>query len=917
MHYSTRYFVHIRFARRFLQLSEIVVCIALATPARGETTKGPPAPPNAPFTRVLSNGLRVIASADHRAPMVAIDIRYGVGDAMDPPEFPGLAQRVGQLIVAGSSSHVPSGEAERIALSANLPIQHDVRVTADETHVTAIAPATGLELALWLEAEHMGFVTDAAEGVLAAGQGAFGSLEDIPQRAVFGTNHPYFLETADRAPWTLSHALATERLHDWYTPANATIAVTGDLDPASVGALVEKYFGGFGGHSPSSLPDAPASPWTHEVEVAASVDSPMLEVAWATPAYLTPDNLPLDVAARLLELGLRSRLVDKGRANQVSVMQRSMRLASVFTMRADLSDVRDRSLVFDAFGEELEKIRSGKVGETDLALAKRLQLLDVAVSRDSLVARTRSETEAFAITGQPGYSAELFRRYGAIDASAVTAAVSRNLGEGGRVVARVEPNTLAPRFGVVKNEPRRAFRAPGPARARAPQDSSLWYHPPGVATPPASAVNRATESQSAMGVRVLVMAREELRLVRFRVFAPWSSPLPSLETFRALPQALAIMRIDGETLASRLASLGVKATFAGDVVGLSVAVTSTPDAVGGSLRLILEALRRPLVRKDSAKELRERLAQLSTDHSAAPRPTWPLARATYDAAGQWTWPALDVPSTIPFNQKELDRLVRTAWKRDFTVSFVGAISPEEAVRSVDAADRGGPRSVGAEAQSVSRSNRTAPKYDFVQDERSNEASLVFSCVIPDSIASPSATAALPAFFAYQFIQFLTEAQNPQHHDAGVSVDSGSTRVVRLPGATLFYLDFAVRAEESEKTLRSVLDVAAGLERGGVSWSMRRGIGRSLFSWLLYGFDSTEDQLERLYELGPAFDTSYSTFQSALEVDVDDVRSAVHHCFAPDSLRIVGYGNVRDAAAKLEARGYAPIRVAIAENGGAK
>ena len=885
-----------------------VCAAALAMPARAQTTASSLETLDPTVTSVLPNGLRVVARADQRAPLVAIDIRYGIGAAMDPLELPGLSGAIGYVLRAGESSHLRRGEAERIADAASVVhLERNVSVTRDSTHVTTLVSANALDLALWLEAERMGFPAGQV-GIGQLSEWATSPLENldaIAKRAVFGPGHPYFLEDLQPSE-TVTQSFARDWLHAWYTPANATMTVAGDVDPARVSALVQKYFGGIAGSAAPRLPDVPASPSARVVEVDAPVESPALEVAWATPGYLATDNPELDVAVRLTEARLVTSLEEHSHAENVRVSQQGMQLGSVFSIHCNVTETRWEEATLDQVEEELQKLGSGAFSDAEFLRAKRVTVRDAALSRDSLGARTFWDGEALAATGKPGYSRELFRRLQGLDRAAVAAAIARHLTTPRRVVTRVEPDPRRRKGGYAQGEPRRTFRLERPSPAAKPDDRMLYHLPDRTAFPDVP-ITRPVDSSSPSGVRLRVVTRSEVPLVWFQVFAPWSAALPALATQRAIPEAIALSLVEGDGLARRLTSLGIEPAFSSDPAGVSVSVGATHDAVADALRLVMTALRRPVMPRDASEELRKRLFLLSKHRVEPGRHSGRRSGEMSDLVGPYTAADPDVPTTVPFKAGQLDQVVRAAWSRKFTVSFVGPFSPEEASRALERADAGAPRAHDAPA---STSNEWATKkYDFVRDAHSGKAHLVFSCVIPDSVVPQAGTATLPAFMSKVFYELRMGGGHPQGaHSPGVYASSEATGVVRLDSGSLFYLGYSVDTEGDGvgKSVHAVLDRARELEERELPWNDNRGIGRGIQDWLRNGYDSSEQELQRLYELGPSALTFYSVV--GLRVSEPEVRAAVRGCFAPDSLHVEGHGPVDEAVAVLEESGYGPIAI---------
>jgi predicted Zn-dependent peptidase len=885
------------------------LCLTLAWPAYAQVAA--PVAHDATVTRVLSNGLRVVARADKRAPLVAIDIRYGVGAAIDPPDAQGLAGGIAYVLRDGESRHLRRGEAERIAQAAGLSVAlRDVTFSLDSTHVTRLVSAEGLEIALWMEADRMAFpsgrlgiprVTDLATPVL-------GHLDNIARSSFVGPDHPYFIDEPQGSPGTPSMATMTEWVRARYAPANATISVAGDIEPERAVALVEHYFGGIGGGSAPRLPELHPAIDKHDIRVNAPTEGSAIEVAWRTPSYLAPDDPELEVTTRLLEAQLTKTLERDTHATIVRVSHSRLQLSSMLTVFAVVDEERWESEALAGIDEQVRRLAGGDFSDAELVLAKRNALRAAAVMQDSLAARTIWDAEAFAATATPDYASDYLRRLEAITAPAVSAAIVRNLTPATRLVVHIEPKPGAPRGGVVPDEPHRRFRPPALPPPPA-TDEVVFSHAPGKMQAPSLPPTRPVESSTSSGTRVRVVTRPELPLVRFSVFAPWAAGLPALTTVRAMPQLLAMTLIENEPLESRLAALGVDSEFEGDVAGVGVLVTATRDAVDESLRLVFAALREPRLSKDAANDLRKRLSVLG-------RWSWPApalrrrSEQISDVIGPYAAANLDVPTTTPFPRADLQAAVRAAWAQNLTVNFVGAISPEGASVSVENADRA---SHVKQAHARPGMDWTKTIYNLVQDAHAKQTSLVFACVVPDYIASRAAAASLPASMAGAFFE-VRRGAGPRGYGPGPFLHSEATNIVRLDGSTLFYLGYAVPddPEAVAKSVHGVLSRAEAITHAasgrpdGVSAEAFSTIQRGANEWLLNGFDSTAQELDLLRELGSDGLALFSA--SPLTFTTLDIGPAVRDCFAPGALHVIGYGQVDQAAAALTEGGYGPVPV---------
>src|SRR5438876_3282395 len=120
--------------------------------------------PQIPFEKYqLPNGLTVILSEDHRAPLVAVDIWYHVGAVNERKGRSGFAHLFEHLMFQGSK-HLHGDERTVFAmLERNGATNLNGTTEWDRTNYFETMPADRLELALWLESDRMGFLLDTVD----------------------------------------------------------------------------------------------------------------------------------------------------------------------------------------------------------------------------------------------------------------------------------------------------------------------------------------------------------------------------------------------------------------------------------------------------------------------------------------------------------------------------------------------------------------------------------------------------------------------------------------------------------------------------------------------------------------------------------------------------------------------------------
>ena len=201
----------------------------------------------------LANGMRVIVIPVHRAPVVTHMVWYKVGAADEPKGKSGIAHLLEHLMFKGTPS-VPNGQFSLI-IKRNGG-QDNAFTSQDYTAYFQRIASDRLELVMKMEADRMQNLVlsehDVKTEVAVVREERRTRTDNKPSsllgeqmRAALYLAHPYgipvigWMEEVSRL--TLDDAMAFYR--KYYTPANATLVVAGDVKPDQVRALAEKYYG--------------------------------------------------------------------------------------------------------------------------------------------------------------------------------------------------------------------------------------------------------------------------------------------------------------------------------------------------------------------------------------------------------------------------------------------------------------------------------------------------------------------------------------------------------------------------------------------------------------------------------------------------------------------------------------------------
>jgi len=257
----------------------------------------------------LPNGLKVVISEAHTAPTVTVAVYYGVGFRVEPKGQTGFAHLFEHMMFQGSAN-VKKMEHAKIVEANGGNLNGSTRL--DFTNYFETLPSDRVETALWLESDRMRSL-DVSEENLKNQQNVVS--EEVRVNVL---NQPYaFFEWLDiwqnaNQNWFNAHNFYGD-LHDieaaklsdvrqffktYYAPNNAVLAIIGDVDPAAVKPMVQKYFADIPVQSVPERPDINEAPQTQEKRLEQT--DKLANVPAFAFAYHLPDQQSADYRAMVL-----------------------------------------------------------------------------------------------------------------------------------------------------------------------------------------------------------------------------------------------------------------------------------------------------------------------------------------------------------------------------------------------------------------------------------------------------------------------------------------------------------------------------------------------------------------------------------------------------------------------------------------
>ncbi len=267
-----------------------------------------------PFSRILDNGLQVLALECRTAPVASLWVWYRVGVRNEYPGITGISHWVEHMLFKGTERWSAGAADQAIARVGGI---FNGLTWYDFTTFYETLAVDQLALALDIESDRMRGTTFTPEAVTAERtvviserQGHENSpsflLSEEVNAAAFRV-HPYGHETIGH----LCDLLAItrddlQRHHDtYYTPNNAVVAVAGDVQHPEVTERIAEAFG--------DIPSGPTVPEVRAVEpsqrgprrvvVHGAGETDYVEIVYHVPPATHPDFHPLTVLNAILAGG--------------------------------------------------------------------------------------------------------------------------------------------------------------------------------------------------------------------------------------------------------------------------------------------------------------------------------------------------------------------------------------------------------------------------------------------------------------------------------------------------------------------------------------------------------------------------------------------------------------------------------------
>ena len=399
----------------------------------------------------LSNGLRVVLAPDRSAPVVGIAVLYDVGIRSEPEGRTGFAHLFEHLMFQGSANLEKLEHFRYVQSSGGM---FNGSTHFDYTNYFEALPSNALERGLFLEADRMLSPRITEENlanqiavvkeeirvnVLNRPYGGFPWPELPPVLfETFPNAHNGYGGFVDLESATVEDA--TDFFHRYYAPANAVLAVAGDLDVDQAVDLIEKHFGGIPKRRRPVRPDFGEPPLTSErraVTTDAHAPIPAVAIGYRVPDPVAQldEHLAGVLLSEILTEGdasrLQRRLVHRDRAvTDVSAYLGEFgdpfdeRDPTAFTITAHYPNPESLERILAAVDQELARLAADGLepGELDRVRTRTVSVLFREM--DAVLSRALEFAKFELIFGRAELISELPDRLTAVTEADVQAAAA-------------------------------------------------------------------------------------------------------------------------------------------------------------------------------------------------------------------------------------------------------------------------------------------------------------------------------------------------------------------------------------------------------------------------------------------------------------------------------------------------------------
>jgi len=364
------------------------------------------APANKVREYALDNGLRILVLEDHRAPVVVSQVWYRVGSSYESNGTTGVSHVLEHMMFKGTKTLGPNEFSQIISANGG---RENAFTGRDYTAYFQRMHKDRIEINFKLQADRMRNLSlppaELAKEVQVGMEQRRLRTEDKPttltyeqfNAAAFQTSpyqHPVIGWMADLKSLTINDL--REWYIKWYTPANATLVVVGDVEADKVYRLAKQHFGPLEGPAAAKVKPRPEVKQLGDRRIKGKVpaEGPYLLMGYKVPVLKTAadpaEAYALEMLAAVLDGGSSARLArELVRGRQIAVSAGAGyglydRINSLFLFDGTPSTGHSVEELEAAIHEQIQRVQSEPVEEAELERIKAQVVAAKVYERDSV-----------------------------------------------------------------------------------------------------------------------------------------------------------------------------------------------------------------------------------------------------------------------------------------------------------------------------------------------------------------------------------------------------------------------------------------------------------------------------------------------------------------------------------------------------
>jgi len=405
----------------------------------------------------LPNGLRVIISEDHYAPIYSIAISYKVGSKDERQGRTGFAHLFEHMMFKGSEN---VGPGEHFFLIYNYGGNMNGTTNTDRTLYYETLPKNQLDLGLFLESDRMRSLAITTENLDNQRQAVQEERRLRLDNQPYGKSQERFNELAyDNFAYKHSVIGSMDDLNaatvddvagffrTYYAPNNAVLAIVGDVDTKATLAKIEKYFASIPRQASPAAVDLSERDMNGERRE--TMQDPLARVAqlnigYRIPAATHPDWPALSAAGQILGGGESSRLYqrivkDKEICSSIGSGAGSRVGPALFTITCSVRPGKSIAEAEATIDEEVDRMRATAVTADELQRVRTSSRRNAVGLRESSLGRAQSLADNAALYNDANRLNTMPEKVAAVAAPDVQRVVTTYLKSSNRVVVQTQP----------------------------------------------------------------------------------------------------------------------------------------------------------------------------------------------------------------------------------------------------------------------------------------------------------------------------------------------------------------------------------------------------------------------------------------------------------------------------------------------